>query len=328
MNLQQFRYLSALAEHDLNVTRAAARLHTSQPGISKQLRLLEQELGIELFQRHGKHLVAFTAAGQVVLEQARSILQRVEGIRRSAADARDGSQGRLALATTHTQSRYRLPPVISRFVERYPDVELQMQQGTPQQVAELVARGEADLGIATEALDDYPGLVTLPCFRWNHAVLVAQDHPLAKRRSPLTLEALARWPLVTYVQGFTGRSRVDLAFERRGLQPRVVITAADSDVIKTYVRLGMGVGLIASMAVEPERDSDLVALDASQLFEWSSTSIAFQRETALRSYMYDFVALFAPQLQRSLVDRLITAEGSQRRSLLAGLELPQLQLPV
>lgn len=327
MNLQQFRYLSALADAGLNVSRAAERLHTSQPGISKQLRLLEQELGVELFRRHGKQLQAFSPAGQAVLLQARNILQRVEGIRRSAADARDASRGTLAIATTHTQSRYRLPPVISRFVARYPDVELQMQQGTPPHVAELVVRGEADLAIATEALDDYPELVTMPCFRWNRAVLVPRQHPLAQLAAPLSLQDLAAWPLVTYVHGFTGRSRVDLAFERAGLQPKVVITAADADVIKTYVRLGMGVGVIASMAVEAERDSDLVALDASALFDWSTTSIAFLRDTALRGYMQDFISLFAPQLDRSMIEHFVTATPAQRRALLAALAVPQLQLP-
>jgi LysR family cys regulon transcriptional activator len=321
MNLQQLRYLSTLADSGLNVSRAAERLHTSQPGISKQLRLLEQELGIELFQRHGKQLQALTPAGQAILEQARSVLQRVEGIRRTAAEALDQSKGSFSIATTHTQSRYLLPPVISRFVGQYPDVALQMQQGTPVQVAQLVARGEADVGIATEALAAVPGLVTMPCFRWNRAVLVPQGHPLTRVGS-LTLENIAAWPLVTYVQGFTGRSRVDAAFGEQGLQPRVVITASDADVIKTYVRLGMGIGIIASMAVEADRDTDLVALDASHLFDWSTTSIAFRRESGLRGYMYDFITLFAPQLSRTLVDSFIEATPAQRSKLLAAVQVP------
>lgn len=325
MNLQQFRYLSMLADSGLNVSRAAERLHTSQPGISKQLRLMEQELGVELFRRHGKHLQALTPVGQAILEQARSVLQRVESIRQTAAEARDESRGSLTIATTHTQSRYLLPPVISRFVERYPDVQLQMQQGTPVQIAQLVSRGEADVAIATEALNDWPDLVTMPCFRWNRAVLVPKAHPLAKVKK-LTLEQIATWPLVTYVQGFTGRARVDQAFELRGLQPRVAFTAADADVIKTYVRLGMGVGVIASMAVEPERDPDLVALDASHLFDWSTTSIAFRRESGLRGYMYDFFTLFAPHLTRELVDRLLAATPAQLGKLLGALKLPELKL--
>lgn len=325
MNLQQFRYLSTLADSGLNVTRAAERLHTSQPGISKQLRLLEQELGVELFRRHGKHMQALTPVGQAILEQARSVLQRLESIRQTAAEARDESRGALSIATTHTQSRYLLPPVISRFVERYPDVQLQMQQGTPVQIAQLVSRGEADIAIATEALDAWPDLVTMPCFRWNRAVLVPRAHPLAKVKK-LTLEQIAAWPLVTYVHGFTGRARVDQAFELRGLRPRVVFTAADADVIKTYVRLGMGVGVIASMAVEPERDPDLVALDASHLFDWSTTSIAFRRESGLRGYMYDFFTLFAPHLTRELVERLLVASPAQRGKLLGSLKLPDLKL--
>ncbi len=326
MNLQQLRYLSMLADSGLNVSRAAERLHTSQPGISKQLRLLEQELGVELFKRHGKHLQALTPVGQSILTQARGVLQRVEGIRQTAAEALDESRGALNIATTHTQSRYLLPPVISRFVARYPDVALQMQQGTPLQVAQLVSRGEADVAIATEALDELPDLVTMPCFRWNRAVLVPRGHPLAKA-SPLTLAQLAKWPLVTYVQGFTGRARVDQAFELAGLQPRVVFTAADADVIKTYVRLGMGVGVIASMAVEPERDTDLVVLDASHLFEWSTTSLAFRRESGLRGYLYEFIALFAPHLTRERVDAFIGATPQQRARLLAAVPVPDFSLP-
>jgi LysR family cys regulon transcriptional activator len=325
MNLQQFRYLSTLADCGLNVSRAAERLHTSQPGISKQLGLLERELGIELFQRHGKQLQALTPVGQTILEQARSVLQRVESIRQSAAEALDESKGSLTIATTHTQSRYLLPPVIGRFVAHYPDVALQMQQGTPVQIAQQVARGEADLAIATEALEAYPDLVTMPCFRWNRAVLVPKGHPLAKTRK-LTLEQVAQWPLVTYVHGFTGRARVDQAFELRGLQPRIVFTAADADVIKTYVRQGMGVGVIASMAVEPERDPDLVALDASHLFDWSTTSIAFRRESGLRRYTYDFISLFAPHLTRELVERFIAATPTQRGKLLTALKVPDLSL--
>lgn len=325
MNLQQLRYLSALADSGLNVSRAAERLHTSQPGISKQLRLLEQELGVELFRRHGKHLQALTPVGQAVLEQARGVLQRVEGIRQTATEALDENRGAFTIATTHTQSRYLLPPVIQGFVERYPDVSLQMQQGTPVQVAQLVSRGEADLGIATEALDAWPELVTMPCFRWNRAVLVPKGHALARIKR-LTLEQIAAWPLVTYVQGFTGRSRVDEAFERRGLRPRVVFTAADSDVIKTYVRLGMGVGVIASMAVEPGRDQDLVALDASHLFDWSTTSLAFRRESRLRRFACDFITLFAPHLTQDLVERFTKAAPAQRSKLLAALKLPDLAL--
>jgi LysR family cys regulon transcriptional activator len=325
MNLQQFRYLSTLADTGLNVSRAAERLHTSQPGVSKQLRLLEQELGVELFTRHGKQLQALTPVGQAILAQARGVLQRIDGIRQTAAEALDANKGALNIATTHTQSRYLLPPVISRFVARYPDVALQMQQGTPLQIAQLVSRGEADLAIATEALDDFPDLLTMPCFRWNRVVLVPAGHPLASG-GRLTLAALAAWPLVTYVQGFTGRSRIDQAFEQQGLQPRVVFTAADADVIKTYVRLGMGIGLIASMAVERERDSDLVVLDASHLFDWSTTSIAFRRESGLRGYLYDFIELFAAHLTREEVDHFIKATPAQRVRLLANLQVPELSV--
>lgn len=307
MNLQQLRYLCAIADAGLNVSRAAERLHTSQPGISKQVRLLEDELGVSLFQRKGKHLQALTPVGKQVLEHARSMLERATAIRQSAADALDEARGALSIATTHTQSRYSLPPVITQFARRYPEVQLHMQQGNPLQVAELAARGEVDFAIATEALSRFENLVVLPCFSWNRVVLVPKAHPLAKARGKLDLQRLADYPLVTYVQGFTGREKLDEAFAAQGLQPDIVFTAADADVIKTYVRLGMGVGITASMAVETGRDADLVALDASHLFDWSTTSIALRRETWLRGYMYEFIALLAPHLDRRTVDAFMQA---------------------
>lgn len=326
MNLQQLRYVCAIADAELNVSRAAARLFTSQPGISKQLLLLEQELGLQLFERKGKHLIALTPAGKLILEQARVVLQKIEAIERTAAEALDEGRGSLSIATTHTQSRYLLPPVINRFVKKYPGISLQMQQGTPLQIAELVARGDADFAIATEALERFDSLVAMPCFRWNRAVLVPKDHPLTGV-AKLTLAELAKYPLLTYVHGFTGRAKLDQAFMDEGLQPNVVFTAADADVINTYVRLGMGVGIVASMAAVQHNDGELVTLDAAHLFEWSTTSIAFRRESLLRTYMYDFIALFAPHLDHAMVDAFIDAQDiDERTKLIAGLELPSFHL--
>lgn len=327
MTLQQLRYVCAIADADLNVSRAAERLFTSQPGISKQLMLLEAELGVQLFQRNGKHLTAMTPVGKKILERSRVLLQQAESIQRTAAEALDESRGSLNIATTHTQSRYILPPVISRFVQKYPNISLHMQQGTPLQIAELAARGEADFAIATEALERFDNLIVLPCFRWNRAVLVPKDHPLTLVKK-LTLKHLAEYPLVTYVHGFTGRAKLDQAFLDQGLQPNVVFTAADADVINTYVGLGIGVGIIASMAVQQGADSKLVALDAAHLFEWSTTSIAFQRDSFLRGFMYEFITLFAPHLTRVQVEAFVAAKNAgERAALAATLKLPEFHLP-
>jgi LysR family cys regulon transcriptional activator len=324
MNIQQLRFIDAVAASELNISRAAEVLFTSQPGISKQIRQLEEELGVDIFQRNGKHLKALTPAGKRIVQSARDVLQRLDGIRAIADEFTDENKGSLAIATTHTQSRYMLPPVIQRFIQRYPEVALNMQQGTPLQVAGIVARGAADFAIATEALEQFDELVTIPCFQWNRSVLVPAGHPLAKVRK-LSLQAIAEHPIVTYMFGFTGRSKLDQAFEAAGLKPRVVFTAADSDVIKTYVRLGLGVGIIASMAVEPQRDPDLVALDASHLFGWSTTSLGFRKESYLRGFMYAFIEMFAPHLKRPLVERFMSAqEKSERDALAATLTLPRM----
>lgn len=324
MNIQQLRFIDAVAAADLNISRAAETLFTSQPGISKQIRQLEEELGVEIFQRNGKHLKALTPAGERIVQSAREVLQKLEGIRAIADEFTHEDKGSLSIATTHTQSRYMLPPVISRFIQRYPEVALHMHQGSPMQISELAARSAADFAIATEALELFDDLIMMPCFQWNRSVLVPAGHPLAKVRK-LTLEAVAAHPIVTYVFGFTGRSKLDLAFQGAGLKPRVVFTATDADVIKTYVRLGLGIGIIASMAVEPLRDADLVALDASHLFEWSTTSLGFRKESYLRGYMCDFIEMFAPHLTRPLVERFMAAEDKNAREALAAtLDLPRL----
>ncbi|RME33155.1 MAG: HTH-type transcriptional regulator CysB [Gammaproteobacteria bacterium] len=321
MKLQQLRYIWELSRHRLNVSATAESLYTSQPGISKQIRLLEQELGLQIFVRSGKHLTEITPEGQAIIEAAGRILAEVGNIERIAADHADETSGSLSIATTHTQARYALPPVIRRFIERYPGVSLQMQQGTPEQIAEMADNRRVDFAIATEALERFSGLVMLPCYRWNRCVVVPAGHPLT--RGELSLAELARHPIVTYVFGFTGRSQLDEAFRREGLEPNVVFTAVDADVIKTYVRLGLGVGIIAHMAYDPRVDGDLVALEAKHLFAASTTKIGFRHGTYLRRYMYDFIELFAPHLTREVVDRACSARSrEEREAIFEGLELP------
>ncbi|MAG66900.1 MULTISPECIES: HTH-type transcriptional regulator CysB [Pseudomonadaceae] len=324
MKLQQLRYIWEVAHHDLNVSATAQSLYTSQPGISKQIRLLEDELGVEVFSRSGKHLTRITPAGERIIATAGEILRKVDSIKQIAQEFSNERKGTLTLATTHTQARYALPPIIQKFIKNYPDVSLHMHQGTPMQICEMTVDGTADFAIATEALELFADLVMMPCYRWNRCVIVPKGHPLTQLSS-LSLEALAEWPLVTYVFGFTGRSKLDEAFSNRGLSPKVVFTAADADVIKTYVRLGLGVGIVAHMAVDPVADPDLVVIDASQLFESSVTKIGFRRGTFLRGYMYEFIEAFAPHLTREMIDQaLLCSNKVELEALFDGVELPVL----
>jgi LysR family cys regulon transcriptional activator len=322
MKLQQLRYIWEVARHDLNVSATAQSLYTSQPGISKQVRLLEDELGVEIFERSGKHLTRVTPAGEAILERAGEILRRVESIKQVAQEFRNDQKGTLSIATTHTQARYALPPAIKVFMQRYPEVSLHMHQGTPVQISEMAADGTVDFAIATEALELFSDLVMMPCYKWNRCVIVPEGHPLAGVPR-LSIEDIAQYPIVTYVFGFTGRSRLDEAFHAKGLTPRVVFTATDADVIKTYVRLGLGIGIIARMAVDPQLDSGLVVLDASHLFKPSVTKIGFRRGTFLRGYMYDFIELFAPHLTRKVVDEAYHRQGkAELEEMFANFELP------
>ena len=322
MKLQQLRYIWEVAHHDLNVSVTAQSLFTSQPGISKQIRLLEDELGVEIFARSGKHLTHVTPAGEAILQTAGEVLRKVESIKQVAQEYSNERKGSLSIATTHTQARYALPATIRSFIERYPDVSLHMHQGTPMQISEMAADGTVDFAIATEALELFSDLIMLPCYRWNRCVLVPRDHPLTQL-SELTLEDVAAHPIVTYVFGFTGRSKLDEAFVARGLEPKVVFTAADADVIKTYVRLGLGIGIVAAMAYDERVDSDLVALDASRLFASSVTRIGCRRGTFLRGYMYDFIEDFAPHLTRDIVKEAFTNHSkTELEALFAHIELP------
>jgi LysR family cys regulon transcriptional activator len=301
VNIQQLRYLCAIVDHGLNVSVAAEALYTSQPGVSKQIRQLEDELGVPVFIRQGKRLASLTEAGSAVVDTARRALKEIENLKRLGAEYRRDDAGTLSIATTHTQARYVLPPVLHDFAERYPKVRLILRQGNPVQVAEHASRGEVDLGIATEALTGYPELVTLPCYEWNRCVLTPKGHPLANV-TKLTLQDIARYPIITYDFAFTGRTQTNAAFEAAGLEPNVVLTALDADVIKTYVELGMGIGIVAHMAYEPTRDVNLVRLDASHLFAPSTTRLALRRGVYLRGYVYDFITRFAPALDRAAID--------------------------
>lgn len=322
MKLQQLRYIWEVAHHDLNVSATAQSLYTSQPGISKQIRLLEDELGVEVFSRSGKHLTRITPAGEAILKTAGEILRKVESIKQVAQEFSNEKKGSLSIATTHTQARYALPKVIESFIKAYPEVSLHMHQGTPMQISEMAADGTVDFAIATEALELFSDLVMMPCYRWNRCVVVPRNHPLAQS-GQLTLESVAKHPIVTYVFGFTGRSKLDEAFIEKGLAPKVVFTAADADVIKTYVRLGLGIGIIAKMAYNEETDKDLVALDASHLFSSSTTKIGFRRGTFLRGFMYDFIQQFAPHLTREVVEEAYQKHSkAELDDLFDGMELP------
>ncbi|MCG8707736.1 HTH-type transcriptional regulator CysB [Brenneria sp. 4F2] len=310
MKLQQLRYIVEVVNHNLNVSSTAEGLYTSQPGISKQVRMLEDELGIQIFARSGKHLTQVTPAGQEVIRIAREVLSKVDAIKAVAGEHTYPDKGSLYVATTHTQARYALPHVIKGFIDRYPRVSLHMHQGSPTQIAEAVAKGSADFAIATEALHLYDDLIMLPCYHWNRAVVVKPDHPLACK-TEISIEELAAYPIVTYTFGFTGRSELDTAFNRAGLTPRIVFTATDADVIKTYVRLGLGIGVIANMALDPQIETDLVKINVSQIFSYSTTKIGFRRSTFLRSYMYDFIHRFAPHLTRDVVDTAVALRSNE-----------------
>ncbi|HZQ72584.1 MAG TPA: CysB family HTH-type transcriptional regulator [Burkholderiales bacterium] len=308
MNFQQLRYVRETVRQGLNLTEAANKLFTSQPGVSKQIRELENELGVEIFVRRGKRLVALTEPGRMVVRIIEDLLQLADNLRGAAREFQDQASGTLAVATTHTQARYSLPTVVRQFKRRYPKVHLTLKQGNPPQLAEMVLAGEADVAIATEALDHYPKLLALPGFQWNHCVVVPAKHPLAKS-SRVTLEEVARYPLITYDPAFAGRTHIDEAFAARGLHPDIVLSAIDADVIKTYVELDMGVGIVAAMAFDPKRDRGLRALDASHLFKSNTTRIAIRRGAYLRGYAYAFIELFSPQLSREVIDAALAGKG-------------------
>ena len=305
MNFQQLRSVRATVRSGFNLTEVATILCTSQPGVSRQIRELEDELGVEVFARAGKRLTGLTAPGAALLPIVERLLLESENLKRAGDDFASRKDGRLTVAATHSQARYALPHVVRDFRLMFPKVTLHLHQGSPKQVAEMLLSGEADIGVATEALALYPQLVTLPCYRWTHSIVVPPGHPLLDHKEPVTLRQLIEYPIITYNVGFTGRSHIDDAFAREGLHPNVVLTAMDADVIKTYVELGMGVGIIASIALDPERDSQLRMLDARHLFEINLTRLAIRRGTWLRGYVYSFIETFAPTLTREVVEAAV-----------------------
>lgn len=310
MNFQQLKSVRETVRSGFNLTEVATALHTSQPGVSRQIRELEEELGVDIFVRAGKRLTGLTAPGSALLPIVDRLLLDCANLRRAGQEFSSCPHGPLSVATTHSQARYALPHVVRDFRALYPQVTLHLHQGSPKQVAEMLLSGEADIGVATEALAHYPQLATLPCYRWTHSIVVPPNHPLLAHTELVSLDQLAQYPLITYNKGFTGRSHIDNAFERAGLHPEVVLTAMDADVIKTYVELGMGVGIVASIALDLERDLGLRTLDARHLFEINLTRLAVRRGTWLRGYAFGFIETFAPTLTRQVVEQALV-EASQ-----------------
>jgi len=322
MKINQLRSLVEIKKQGMNISAAAKAMFTSQPGISRQLKDLEQEIGVQIFVRKGKALAGITPIGEVIIQKSQEALNKLEEISLSGQEFLNDSSGELSIATTHTQARYVLPKFVQVFMQELPQVKLNIHQGTPTEVVKLVASGEADLGMATEALDNATKLVLLPCYRWNRCLLTPPDHPLA-RSEHLTLEDLVRYPLITYDSGFTGREKLDQAFLARGLRPNIVLSAVDADVIKTYVRLGLGVGIVARMAYDAQEDVGLTALNVGHLFGASTTYIALNKDRYIRKYIYRFIEIIAPHLSADIVNEaLVLNTHEERRELFAGFEIP------
>jgi LysR family transcriptional regulator, cys regulon transcriptional activator len=297
MNLIQLRYIREIVHQGLSVSNASDALHTSQSGVSRQVQLLEEELKLQVFQRNGKRLIGITEPGKIIVNLAERVLRELESIKRVGEEFTQKDKGTLTIATTHTQARYFLPVAVKTFMHDYPGVALTIHQGNPIQVAEQVLSGEADIGIATESISTYDNLLCLPCYQWNRCIVAPEGHPLLSDL-PLTLEKICRYPLITYDFAFTGGSLVKQVFTQAGIEPNVVLTAIDADVIKTYVNLGLGIGLLATMAYTPERDGNLKMLDASHLFPDNTTYVGLHRDAFLRDYIYDFIHLLVPELNR------------------------------
>lgn len=322
MKLQQLRFLATVAQSELNITTAAAKLHTTQPAVSKQLRQLEDELGFRIFERHGRALSRVTTPGEKVVECAVRVLREIQNIRVISTDYKDDSAGTLSIGTTHTQARYVLPPVVKVFRERYPKVQLNLLQGTSEQIAEMARTGRIDLAIATGSASLFDRFVLLPCYRWHRQVIVPREHPLASGGA-LTFETLGQYPIVSYVFSFTGPSSLTEAFLSHNVRPNIALAARDADVIKTYVRLGIGVGIVANMAIDPAEDGDLAVLDAAHLFPTHTTWVGLDRAALLRRYVYDFIGLLAPHLSRRVVDRARgAASQAEADAVFSEMELP------
>jgi LysR family cys regulon transcriptional activator len=308
MNFQQLRSIREAARRGYNLTEVANVLYTSQPGVSRQIRELEEELGVEIFERNGKRLTGLTEPGKGILQIIERLLLEAENLRQASQEYSGEKSGTLTVATTHTQARYVLPRVVQSFRAEFPNVRIALQQSSPEHIAEWVISGKADIGIATEGLSQFEDLVSFPCYHWSHMVVVQENHPLAGI-GKLTLQQLAEYPLITYDVGFTGRSHIDDAFREAGVATDIVLTAMDSDVIQQYVSLGLGVGIVASMAVEHNLAPGLRPIDSSHLFAPNVTRLAVRRGAYLRSYTYEFILQFAPKLRRSEIETALNAGG-------------------
>lgn len=308
MKLQQLRFLREVARRGLNVSEAAEALHTSQPGVSKQIRLLEEELGVQILVRRGKRVIDVTEPGRLVIDIAERMLRDAENMKKVGEEFGAEDTGTLTIATTHTQARYALPPIVQRFMQSHPRIRLSLREGSPQQLAEIMRAGAADLAIVTERTDLFGDFQLLPCHQWNRCVITPLQHPLLKEKQ-VSLEAIARYPIITYDFAFEPESPIKRAFDSRNLKPNIALTAIDSDVIKTYVELRLGIGILAKMAFDPGRDLALRLIDASHLFDPSMTHLVLRRHAYLRRFAYEFIEMFAPHLTRSIVDRTLRGDG-------------------
>lgn len=311
VNLRQLRYVLEVHRRGNHISAAAEALHTSQPGMSKQIQLLEDELGFAVFQRKRNRVIGLTDPGREVIEIAQRILSDVDSLSAVREDFNAREQGTLTIATTHTYARYVLPRVVNKFVERYPTVRLGLQQGNPTQICEAVDTGEADLAVGTEAMRPFPGLVMLPCFPIARSVIAKKGHPVLKAKT-LTLQEIAKYPIIAHDRSRSGRWKVMDAFHKQGIEPNVIFGAVDADVCKTYVELGLGIAILATVAVDPKHDAELKARDASHLFESSTTYVSLRANSYLRRYLFDFIGLLAPELTQEVVRAAVQA-GRVRR---------------
>lgn len=308
MNFQQLRIIRETVRRNFNLTEAASALHTSQSGVSKHIKDLEDELGVELFVRRGKRLLGLTEPGKELIGIVERMLLDAKNIKRLAEQFARSDEGELTVATTHTQARYALPPVVVKFRKAFPKVRLVLHQASPKEIVSMLLEGSADIGVATEALEENPDVVAFPYYSWDHAVIVPSGHEL-ERINPLTLHAIAEYPIITYDPGFTGRSRVDQAFAKASIEPDIVMSALDADVIKTYVEAGLGIGIIASMAYDAKRDTGLVLLRAKGLFARNTSRIAVRQGRYLRGYAYRFIELCSSDLTEAVVRSSIAPRG-------------------
>jgi LysR family cys regulon transcriptional activator len=295
MKLQQLRCIFEVVQNDFNISKAANSLHTSQPGVSKQIQLLEDEVGVQIFQRNGKRLTGLTEPGQQVFDSIAEIIREEKNIKRVSEEYEKKDTGNFTIATTHTQARYKLPNVVEEFVKKYPKINLNIHQGNPSQVTEQIVNGDADVGIATESIVLHDKIFCIPCYSWNRIIVMPKSHPLNEEKI-ITLEHLSTYPLITYDYAFTGSTIVSKVFKESNLKPNIMLTAIDADVIKTYVNLNLGIGLIAEMAFDSSKDIDLVSRDVSHLFPLSTTYLGIRKDTFIRASTFDFIKMFTPQM--------------------------------